>query len=398
MPRRLNRASNADDLQMLSQFMAPISRDLLTGSGTNFIRQIGFDIIRGILFDVLTGKNLRDSTEPLTRRRITALNLAMMSLFLKGSSHSPDFLHHLPYLASNILTHKGIPKAERWLAQWMLGLTDKAVQNVLRDNKALLEVYRDGYIQACQEIVDNHKSIYGELAGELKLSSESEIHIDWLFMTYLLNAIGAETLTIRGSDKSSLGKLFEKLVLGSLLSILGFRQVAPHQLGEGVFWLSSSSEKRESDATLLYELGKGVRFDIGFIGRGNPEISLDKVTRFQREEILAGERFYMATIIIVDRIGGNSRIVDMARAVHGHIVQMSASYWPQEVAQLLNNTLGFEHELVNMDQVKIGDYLKDKLNQIPLENFVTALSLDNGTDVEDSSVPNDNEIGDGEDD
>jgi hypothetical protein len=68
------------------------------------------------------------------------------------------------------------------------------------------------------------------------------------------------------------------------LHILGFEYVTPppHKTSR-VFWLSSREERRESDATLLYEAGKGVRFDIGFIGRGNPEISLDKVSRFERE-------------------------------------------------------------------------------------------------------------------
>jgi hypothetical protein len=260
MPKRIIReTSGFASNPMLSGFLNPASLDLLAGSGASFIQQIGLDVIRDILLDILTGKNLRDSTESLTRRRITALNLAIVSLFLKGSERSPDFVSQLPYLASDILASKGISKADRWLSQWILGLTDKAVQNVLRDNKALIETYRDRYIQACQEIIDTHKNLYGDLTASLKQDSESEVQIGWLFMAYLLNAVGSQTLTIRGSDKSTLGKLFEKLVLGSLLSILGFQQVAPHQLGEGIFWLSSQDEKRESDATLLYELGKGVR-------------------------------------------------------------------------------------------------------------------------------------------
>jgi hypothetical protein len=128
-----------------------------------------------------------------------------------------------------------------------------------------------------------------------------------------------------------------------------------------------------------------VRFDIGFIGRGNPEISLDKVTRFQQAEVLGGESFYMATIIIVDRIGSNSRIVEMAQTAHGTIIQMSATYWPQEVARLLHSTFGFEHELINMDQVNIGDYLKRKLQDIPLESFMRSLPSI-VSDVEDIST------------
>ena len=367
--------SASHKVAMLSDLMSSTSLQLLAASGADLIQQIGLDVIRDIILDILVGKNLRDSTETLTRRRIAALNLAMTSLFLRGASSSSNFVHQLPYLASNILARRSLPKVERWLAQWMLGLTDKAVQNVLRDNKALLEGYRDRYIQTCKEIVDKHQQAYGELMGSLKLSDGTEAPVDWLFMTYMLNAVGSQTLTIRGSEKSTFGKLFEKLVLGSLLSILGFKHQAPRQIGERVFWLSSQDEKRESDATLLYEIGKGVRFDIGFIGRGNPEISLDKVTRFQQAEILKGVPFYMATIIIVDRVGHNSRIVEMARAVKGTIVQMSAAYWPQQVVKILHESLGFEHELMEMPQIRIEDYLKEKLAAVPLENFVRNLPV-----------------------
>ncbi len=382
MPKRVKRSSKGEEGELLSAFMEPASLQLLTGSGAGLVQQIGLDVIREIILDILTGKNLRDSTEALTRSRIGALNLAMTGLFLKGSYNSLDFVERLPYLASDILARKGLPKLERWLAQWMLGLTDKAVQNVLRDNKPLIQSHRDRYIQTCQEIIEKHKQEYGELGGSLKLNQEAEIQVNWLWMMYLLNAIGSQTLTIRGSNKSSIGKLFEKLILGSLLSILGFRYENTHQVGEGVFWLSTQDEKRESDATLLYEMGKGVRFDIGFIGRGNSEISLDKVTRFQHEEIVKGTLFYLATIIIVDRIGERSRIVEMARRVNGSIVQMSATYWPQQVARLLRDTLGFEHELVHMKQSEIEGYLKEKLKLVPLESFIKNTPIDDLLETE----------------
>lgn len=196
---------------------------------------------------------------------------------------------------------------------------------------------------------------------------------------YLLNAVGAQTLTIRGSEKSAYGKLFEKLVLGSLLHILGFKHTLPppREL-ERVFWLSSRSERRESDATLLYELGKGVRFDIGFIGRGNPEISLDKVTRFEREVSLGHSNYYMATIILVDRIGANSRIKTLAEEIGGTIIQMSASYWPKQVADVLKRSLGFEHSILEMDDRKVENFLREKMQSVPLQDFI-GLSQDFST-------------------
>lgn len=356
----------------LRELMSPAALKLFEASGRDFVRQIGIDVVRGVVLDVLTGRNLRDSTEALTRRRIATLNLATVNLFLKGSAASADFIARLPNLATDILAQKRLLKSERWLAQWTLGLTDKAFQNVLRDNPNALAEYRDRYIDICRETIARHAREYGELKGKLRLASGVEAEVDWLLMTYLLSTIGAQTLAIRGSEKSAYGKLFEKLILGSLLHILGFEHVSPDRTAsfKRVFWLASRSERRESDATLLYDAGKGVRFDIGFIGRGNPEISLDKVTRFEREISLGRSRWYLATIIIVDRIGANSRIERLAKEVDGTIVQMSAAYWPQQVARELKRVLGFEHELVDMDHARIGKYLERRLRHAPLQEFI----------------------------
>ncbi len=367
---------NPEEENRLSSLLGPEALSLLTGRGVDLIEQIGMDVVRDIILDIFIGKNLRDSTEILTRSRIVALNIGLTSLFLKGAISSPDFIGKLPSIAADTLSRERLSKSDRWLANWILGLTDKLVQNVLRDDRTLIENYQQLYVQTCKDIINKNKDVYGELSGTLKLGNEGETQIDWLFMVYLLNAIGSETLTIRGSEKSSYGKLFEKLVLGSLLSILGFRYAASKEIGEGAFWLSTQEDKRESDATLLYELGKGVRFDIGFIGRGNPEVSLDKVTRYGHEEEIQGAHWYMATIIIVDRLGKNSRVERMARSVGGEVVQMSAALWPQVVARLLEEKLeGYRHELANMDQKMIEEYLRDKLRTVPVESFIRNLPV-----------------------
>lgn len=379
MPEETSKQEH-DQENRLSELLGPQALELLDGTGLNLIQQVGIDVIRQIILEILSGRNLRDSTEMLTRSRIAALNIALTGLFVKGAAQSPNFVRALPTLAADILVRKKVPKAERWLAQWMLGLTGKSVQNVLRDNQALLEHYRELYAETCSEVIANCASIYGELGGTLRLGEAPEaidVPIDWLFILYLLNAVGAETLTIRGSEKSSYGKLFEKLVLGSLLSILGFTyDESSKNAGEGVFWLSTQGEKRESDATLLYKMGQGVRFDIGFIGRGNPEIILDKVSRFQRQEEIRGARWYMATIVIVDRLGKGSRVEELAHQIGGSVVQMSASYWPQEVVRLLKQAVGFEHPLINMEQSQIEGYLKEKLQEVPIESFLSNLPVE----------------------
>jgi len=235
--------------------------------------------------------------------------------------------------------------------------------------------YRDQYVDVCRSVIEASSRDYGSLSGSINLGASDKAQINWLFMVYLLNTIGAQTLAMRGSEKSAYGKLFEKLILGSLLCILGFEHVAyPPDKSTRVFWLSSTDGKRESDATLLLAPGKGVRFDIGFIGRGNTEISLDKVSRFEREISMGQSKYYMDTIILVDRVGPDSEIENIARDVGGTIIQMSAAYWPQQVARRLNDELGFQHALLTMSMSDIGPYLKKQLAKVPLEQFVPSAS------------------------
>ena len=365
-------ADEKTETRKLSDMMSPNAVTLISASGVDLVHEMGLDAIRSVVYDVLSGKNIRDSTESLTRRRIAAMNLATLEMFMRESEASADFVQKLPKLASEILHCKRLPKEERSLAEWVLGLTHKAFQNVLRDNIQAIDEYRNRYVEVCQEVISVCEREYGTLSGVLELNSEIKAEVNWLFFIYLLNTVGAQTLSIRGSEKSAYGKLFEKLILGSLLHILGFRYVEPDnpESLERVFWLSSRGKRRESDATLIYEAGKGIRFDIGFIGRGNTEISLDKVSRFEQRIQLGNSRFYIATFIVVDRIGKGSRIIELAEEINGTIVQMSMGYWPQQVAREFNRILGYKHELADMQPSEIGDYLKTQLDEVPLEKFI----------------------------
>ncbi len=78
----------------------------------------------------------------------------------------------------------------------------------------------------------------------------------------------------------------------------------------------------------------------------------------------------MATIILVDRIGGNSRIETLAREVGGTIVQMSASFWIRQVVQVLNTSLGFEHALLTMSDDQVEAFLRQQIQQVPLGDFI----------------------------
>ena len=361
-----------DDEAKVTSLMPPGARALISGKGKEVVRQIGLDVIRDIVCDVLCGENLRDSTEVITRKKLATINAATLVMFLRGEAQSKGFAQRLPSIASERLQHKPSGE-ERQILQWFLGLTNKATQNVLRDSTDPLGKYKDEYVRTCEEVISACESEYGKLRGELQISSHEKANIDWNFMVELLHTIGAQTLAIRGSEKSTYGKLFERLILGSLLSIFGFKLVSKDNVTtpSRVFWLSSVGEKRESDATLLYQAGQGIRFDIGFIGRGNPEISLDKVSRFEREIELGSTKWFMGTIILVDTIGKRSRIETLAEAINGTIIQMSMAYWPKQVAIELNKKIGFTHNLIDLPDNQIQQFIKDKMLEVPLESFIT---------------------------
>jgi len=354
---------------MPSTFTLPQKYKEITDAGREtLIKTLGWAVIRQSVYEVCRGKNLRDVTEMLTRRRLALLNAALLTWTLDSDSWE-DLLNQ-----AGAAIHQGkLPKAERWTAQWLLGLTDKARQNVLRDQKTNLDTYIAQYKQALVDITQESIETFGPLTGNLQLGQKIQ-DIDWSFFLFLLSAVGAQTLTIRGSEKSLYGKFFEPLVLGTLLTCLGFRFVSDPQSippnPHGIFWLSSREEKGESDATLIYRPGKGVRFDIGFIGRGNPEISLDKVSRFERQAKISSQSYDVLTLILVDRIGKNSHIQERAQDIGGYIIQMSMGYWPRTVAQTLQHELGFDHPILKKDDAELEQYLKECINKAPLAAFL----------------------------
>lgn len=72
----------------------------------------------------------------------------------------------------------------------------------------------------------------------------------------------------------------------------------------------------------------------------------------------------------------------MARAVNGTIVQMSAAYWPKQVAELLKDIFGHENELIGMNDAHIEEYLQEKLKTVPIETFVRNFRVNGLSEIE----------------
>ncbi|OQX76388.1 MAG: hypothetical protein B6D64_09980 [Bacteroidetes bacterium 4484_276] len=356
---------------LISKQIPQLGLNLAKYSGRQLVERVGDDIIKNVVTSILIGGNVRSLTEGLTQRRVSLSNASMLIAYLKASKNIPDFSKNLTKIVNKELTTAKLTVQQKVFLQWFIGLTGKSIQNVLRSDKGQLVTYLSDIDNTLRNSIKQSKAEFGELSGSITIAKENYL-INWPSILQLFLAIGAQTIAIRGSEKSMYGKLFEKLILGSVLTLLGFEMIDPttSKKSKKVFWLSQREDKRESDATLLLKPGTGVRFDIGFIGPGNTEISLDKVSRFEREMEHGRQHHYMSTIILVDRIGEGSRITNLAKNIEGNIIQMSMTYWVKEICEILNKTTNFKHPILKMDNEKSIGYIKDRMKKINLNNFV----------------------------
>jgi len=356
------------------------SRLLLTGGGKEFIERIGVEAARHVVLSVMQGENIRTQTEPLSRRRIAQVCGAIVALFAKGHLQQPDFTQQLSFMAlQEIAASRKNDNASIWPAQWLIGLTGKSVQNVLRSDPAARQAYISDFESAVQEAAEKCRAEMGDLQMRLGYAQGEQgqaVPLDWQDITRLTTAIGSATLTIRGSDKSIYGKLFERLILGSFLTVMGFERVNPatNTKTRNVFWLSDSSDLRESDATLLLSPGRLARFDIGFIGPGNSEISKDKLSRYAREVEREGTKHNSVTFKVVDRLPRTGKTDQAARDIEAEIVQMSMQYWPKLLAQRIGARLGYQHKLQTMPDAEIRQFLERRLASVAIQDFLIGVS------------------------
>ncbi|MFL6274731.1 MAG: hypothetical protein ACJ74G_05915, partial [Blastocatellia bacterium] len=117
-------------------------RILLTGGGKEFVERIGIDAIRHSILSVMMGNNIRTQTEPLSRRKIAIVSGAIISLFLRGHLEIESFTDQLSSMAvEQLKARRGSEKSMLWVSQWLIGLTQKQFQNVLRSDSKSIERY-----------------------------------------------------------------------------------------------------------------------------------------------------------------------------------------------------------------------------------------------------------------
>ncbi|MEM8834921.1 MAG: CfrBI family restriction endonuclease [Planctomycetota bacterium] len=365
-----------DDQLPIDQLFPENMRRLLNFGGQEFIERVGPESLRAATLHILRGDNVRTQTEPMTRQRIAEVFGAMTKLLANASKRHNSLFVQLSELSWHQLSNATqSDRASVWPAQWLLGITGKSTQNVLRSEPAAFEEYTKNFEETLTNAAESLSSEFGILNAQIDLDGES-VSLSWVEYLRFLTAMGCAELAIRGSDKSRYGKLFERLVLGGLLSSLNldYRQ-SNDELSARSFWLSDSTDDRECDGTAVVRPGYLARFDIRFIGIGNPEIVRDKLSRYARQAERQGISHSSITFIIVDRYptGPRSNSLQLAEQSGSELIQMSMSCWPREVATRLHERLGFDHPLRSMSDSDVADYLHSSLLELDMLDFVPRL-------------------------
>lgn len=347
-----------------------LGKNSVKTTSSDFTNMVGEEGIRDILKKVFLGGNVRDVTEFITQRRLINSYSAMLDLYMREMGAQADVAEsYAEYVVNDLMRAKG---DARKLDLWLLGLTGKGLDNIVRTREKIAD-YQYSFAASINEAVDELENEYGELRGSIEINNR-KLELNWRVLSLMLMSAGAQTLSVRGSAKSMNGKMFEKLVLGSILTIMGFDFMPelPSKIDRSkkYFWLSNLDEnERETDATVVYG-GVAVSIDIGFIGKGNPEITLDKVTRFNAYKQIGGIPHDMSTIIIVDTVGENSDLFHKADRVNGKVLQMKNIDWTIEFSKILCKIMNITHELSNMNPSDLDGYFEYKLKSIDMSKFI----------------------------
>lgn len=163
------------------------------------------------------------------------------------------------------------------------------------------------------EVLVETKEYFDQLFASVGKEDDADLY--WLMLL-----CGAATLTIRGSDKSKVGKQVERVLVKSMLSILGFT------LNEN-FWLNIQRDAevgRETDAEVQTRRGR-IRIEVGLISAGNQEVIEDKIARVGQNGV-----------IIFDKIGEKSNIRPTAALANVNLIQIRNNNPIVELHRVLN--------------------------------------------------------------
>jgi len=301
--------------------------------------------VRKIVLTILVGQNYRTSIETATSLEISCYMSWVLSVCHKAKlEFGNDWLSKLQGVC---VDSTGV-EAD-WLGVWLMGLTIKTQQNL--GVKAKRADYLKQVKVANDKLVRQYANttsieLYSKGLAPMKLSTGDSI--------WLLQIAGAAVLTVRGSKKSSVGKLLEKAIARACFTALGL--VENHD-----FKINLAADKeveRETDAEIKTRRGT-VRVDVALIGTGNQEVSEDKLSRVGRHGI-----------VIVDKLGARSKVPGNADKAGVHLTVIQGH---KPLSDLYNHLEPLMPENKKLTKPPTEhDALQELLDNLPDRIFVVA--------------------------
>lgn len=203
---------------------------------------------------ILTGRNYRLFYEDATRRTLIETYRKLAELSRLYPEDNDAWQSHV----RELVTTGNLE--DRRMRQWLIGLTKKTAQNL-------------------GVKVGDYPSVFDDMMADIEAVARSDAESRELA---LLLWCGTATLTIRGSQKSKIGKSLEVAIARAALMCIGLRE------DDGDFRLNVGADQevdRETDCEIRTPRGS-VRMEVGLIGQGNPEVIGDKVGRMDRNGII----------------------------------------------------------------------------------------------------------------
>jgi hypothetical protein len=290
----------------------------------------------------LTGGNPRFSCEQwLFENIFTKLGGEIERIFVNGKEEDPDFITNAPLVAAqHLVEHYNRPIQEGpgsrndpflnskdiTLCRWILGFTDKAWENLYeKDAKTVLQFTQHLYKQRKLSRTEYESLVRRITFGHMVLSK-------------------------RGAVKSMMGNLYESLMLFISLTLLGFRFVPRETFAEeeevGTFTLDVN-RRRQADALISVQNQKKeqelIHVDIGYIGKGNPEITGDKQTRFR--ERLDQRGHLNRTLVIIWNLPEteDNLVIRMNNELEKvEVISMCDQLWLLSMKEYFDKTIGHE--------------------------------------------------------
>lgn len=241
---------------------------------------------------ILTGRNYRLFYEDATRRTLIETYRELTDLARMYPEDNAEWKAHI-----RNLVRTGNLEDQR-MRQWLIGLAKKTATNLgIR--------------------VSDYPSVFDDVMADIEAAVEYDAERRELA---LLLWCGTATLTIRGSQKSKIGKSLEVAIARAALTVIGLSEE------RGDFRLNVEADEevdRETDAEVRTPRGF-VRLEVGLIGVGNSEVIGDKVGRMERNGI-----------ILMDMIPAKSSAYRTAEHGGVRLIQLRHNHPVEEVREHL---------------------------------------------------------------